>query len=362
MSTTDQFDDWWMPNEVHLAILRQGSPTWNAWRAEHPKIVPMLRSAEIPGIRLEGADLANCELSGAILRNADLSGSVLYQAELYRADLSGAVLGGCDMRGAKLHEAILTGATLKNANLYRADFIQTLLDKTDFTGAYLHTTAFSNVDLMSAIGLELLIHGGPSSIDLHTLLRSASKLPGSFLSGAGIPSATVARMLEIARESRPSRLPSCFISYGGMDEAFARGLYERLKSNGLRVWFAPEDMKAGQKVFPQLDAAIRRHDRLILVLSEDSLRSQWVGAEVLRARARETAEGRQVLIPIRLLPFEALQGWSLLDTQSGKDVAAEVREYHIPDFSNWKDQSSFDAAASKLVDDLRLGSEQNEFV
>jgi hypothetical protein len=39
----------------------------------------------------------------------------------------------------------------------------------------------------------------------------------------------------------------------------------------------------------------------------------------------------------------------------GNDVVAELREYLIPDFSHWQDPSEFEAAWSKLLNDLRTG-------
>jgi len=36
-----------------------------------------------------------------------------------------------------------------------------------------------------------------------------------------------------------------------------------------------------------------------------------------------------------------------------KDLAIEVREYFIPDFSNWKDHDSFEAGFKRLLKDLR---------
>ncbi len=44
-----------------------------------------------------------------------------------------------------------------------------------------------------------------------------------------------------------------------------------------------------------------------------------------------------------------LKAWTCFDADTGKDLAAEVREYFIPDFSNWKDHDSFEAAFAKLL-------------
>jgi hypothetical protein len=37
----------------------------------------------------------------------------------------------------------------------------------------------------------------------------------------------------------------------------------------------------------------------------------------------------------------------------GKDSAAEIREYSVPDFSNWKDHDSFEAGFDRLLRDLK---------
>lgn len=38
--------------------------------------------------------------------------------------------------------------------------------------------------------------------------------------------------------------------------------------------------------------AIRAHDRLLLILSEDSMNSEWVKTEIANAREKERREGR----------------------------------------------------------------------
>src|ERR1035437_944238 len=71
--------------------------------------------------------------------------------------------------------------------------------------------------------------------------------------------------------------------------------------------------------------------------------SEWVKTELAKARKREVKEGKRVLFPVRLAPFEVLRDWECFDSDTGKDSAREVREYFIPDFSNWKDHDSYQA-------------------
>jgi hypothetical protein len=64
-----------------------------------------------------------------------------------------------------------------------------------------------------------------------------------------------------------------------------------MRREKLRVWFAPEDIQGGKKLHQQIERAIQVHDRLLLVLSESSIHSEWVITEIRNAlKGRE--EGR----------------------------------------------------------------------
>jgi len=56
---------------------------------------------------------------------------------------------------------------------------------------------------------------------------------------------------------------------------------------------------------------------------------------------------------MRLVDMETMRDWECFDADSGKDLAVELREYFIPDFSQWKDHDSFEAAFTLLLRDLR---------
>ena len=120
-------------------------------------------------------------------------------------------------------------------------------------------------------------------------------------------------------------------------------------------WFAPHDIVGGRKIHEQLDEAIRLHDKLLLILSEHSMASDWVGTEIADAREREAREKKQLLFPITIAPFEDVKKWKLFDADRGKDSAREIREYFIPDFSRWKEHDSYQAALEGLVKGLKAG-------
>ena len=156
----------------------------------------------------------------------------------------------------------------------------------------------------------------------------------------------------------PIQFNSCFISYSSEDEAFAKRLHARMTAENLRVWFAPADMRSGDKFAAQIDTAIQMYDRTLLLLSEKSMESEWVRREIERAREKEKKSGQNVLFPIALVPYDEIRAWKFLDVDSGEDLAKTVRAYHIPDFSRWKQEDAFEKAFGDLMRDLRAKAER----
>ena len=55
---------------------------------------------------------------------------------------------------------------------------------------------------------------------------------------------------------------SCFISYSSKDQAFAERLHADLQSKGVRCWFAPHDIRIGDRFRARIDESIRMYDKL----------------------------------------------------------------------------------------------------
>jgi hypothetical protein len=146
---------------------------------------------------------------------------------------------------------------------------------------------------------------------------------------------------------------SVFISYSTTDKEFATQLRSRLAAKGVKTWLDQEDMQAGKKLYEQIGEAIGERDKLLLVLSQNSMNSEWVKTEIRKARSAELTTGKRKLFPIRLVDFDTIRVWECFDADVGKDSAAEIREYFIPDFSNWKDHDSFEESFARLLRDLK---------
>lgn len=236
-------------------------------------------------------------------------------------------------------------ADLSQANLAGANLILAILAE----------TIFGNTNLRQAKGLDACRHLTPSTLDHRTLERSGH-LPIEFLRGCGLPDKLIEYLPALLNEA--IQFYSCFISYSSEDQPFAERLYADLQNKGVRCWFAPHHIAGGKKIHEQIDEAIRLYDRLLLILSEQSMKSPWVETEISKARKRELRERRRMLFPVSLTRFETLRDWECFDADTGKDSAREIREYFIPDFSNWKDHDSYIKAFDRLVKDLKAPSEK----
>ena len=344
-----------MANEDHLAILRKGVEAWNQWRLDDEMVQPDLSGANLDEVDFSGANLRDADLSGANVSWANLRGASLCKADLSGVDLRAADLREvnlreADLRWAKLSKADLSGADLRAADLLEADLNWANLNMADIAEARILGTIFGNTNLRKVKGMDTVDHAGPSTIGVDTLYRSgAGNIPDVFLLGAGIPQNFIDYLPSLL--GQPIQFYSCFISYSSKDDEFAQRLHADLQAAKVRVWFAPEDMKTGDRIRDRIDESIRIYDKLLIVLSEASINSDWVETEVETALEKEqnikTKENPRptVLFPIRI------------DSATEKSKLPWVRkirhERHITDFSAWKDHDNYKKALDRLLRDLK---------
>ena len=318
-----------MANQEHLDILKQGVDIWNAWKNKNSKRTSIdLSGANLSKTFLHHADLSYINLSGANLAGANLAGANLNNTNLNNADLS-----GTDLAGANLTEGWLIGTDLSGANLSLADLSRVLVQ----------ATIFGNIDLRLVKGLETIDHRGPSTIGIDTVLRSEGDIPEIFLRKAGVSDTFIDYIRALSQN--PIQYYTCFISYSSKDQAFAERLHADLQSKGVRCWFASEDLKIGDKIRPSIDESIHLYDKLLLVLSQYSVASQWVEQEVETALEKERKENRTILFPIRL-------DNAVMDIEGGWPVLIRNTR-NMGDFTCWKDHDAYQKGFERLLRDLK---------
>jgi TIR domain len=208
-------------------------------------------------------------------------------------------------------------------------------------------TVFAQVDLRETKELVEIDHHGPSRVELHSIQLPQDGSAFHFLRGAGVPEEWIDDYR--AHMMHPIQYYSCFISYTHEDDTLAKRLHADLQDKGVRCWFAPEDMKIGDKIRPRIDEMIHQQEKLLLLLSEHSLASDWVEDEVETAIEKEQRQHREVLFPVRLdnKVMETNRAWA----------AKLRRQRHIGDFTNWTNPQAYQQAFERLLHDLHKADE-----
>jgi hypothetical protein len=176
-----------------------------------------------------------------------------------------------------------------------------------------------------------------------TLQTLPPSLPLAFLRGVGLPDKVIDYLPSLT--SRPIQFYSCFISYSHKDEEFAQRLHADLQNKGVRCWFAPHDLPIGGKILDEIDAAIRLRDKVLLILSEQSINSDWVEDEVKTAFEEERKRRQTVLFPLRLddAILETKEAW-----------ASKLRaDRNIGDFRQWRSHDQYQRTLDRVMRDLR---------
>jgi hypothetical protein len=373
-----------MANPRQVRRLLAGVKEWNAWRKRARAPIDLTEETFMRKtargytyLRLAGIDLSGANLSGAVFPNSDLSRANLSGANLAEADLGSACLAGANLSKAALYQASLVGTNLVKANLTgsyltMADLSGADLSTAELSGAKLclanlrganldaaslgsavfGETILASTNLTNAKGLETCEHLMPSTLDIHTFLKSGM-LPERFIRGCGLPDEYIRFLPSFLKQ--PTHFCSCFISYSHEDKAFARLLHDRLQGQGIRCWLDEHQLLPGDDLHEGIDRGIRLWDKVLLCASKSSLSSWWMDGEINRAFQKEAQimkeRGKKVLalIPLNLdgLLFSA-------DYQSGKK--AEITSRVAANFVGWeKDNALFDRELDKVIRALRTG-------
>jgi hypothetical protein len=214
------------------------------------------------------------------------------------------------------------------------------------------------------IGLESVDHRGPSHISTDTFALSNGKIPEVFLRGCGLsdweieegklydPDLSneeidkILHRIHDLRAAQALQISPLFISYSHGDSKFVDKVSTSLNKKGIRYWRDIHEMKTG-RMEKQIDRATRQIPTVLLILSQHSIKSDWVEDEIHTARELEKEMGRDVLCPVALDDT-----WK--NSHLPKRIMEQIMEYNIPDFSAWKDDSKFESMFRKLIDGLEL--------
>lgn len=364
-----------------------------------------LHNSDLSGADLNSAKIFHADLTGAILDAAsfesarlyctDLSGATIRRANFRYADFSVVGAQNVDLTGSDFYRASLSEVGMQSSSLVGISFSAAMLSEVDFSGSILESadfthagivgvtfrdchlnsarfgwTQFSWSDFSGAKSLESAVHEGPSELSQGTLLEAEGLLPKAFMRGCGLTDweilcsmlydtgLTAIQVADLLNEGFLTRSKSLFkkrvfISYASEDHEFAKHLSDRLADDGFLTWYDRESTVAGL-LEKQIGNAIRSHDIVLLVLSENAVRSDWVENELELALLRERETAQKVLCSVSLD-----ESWrnTLQPGFESRRLWRKLAQMSIIDFSKWNDESEFSRSFSRLARGLMLNYE-----
>jgi hypothetical protein len=106
------------------------------------------------------------------------------------------------------------------------------------------------------------------------------------------------RRSKSARRSKRARFPSeVFISHSAKNRRFVDELAGVLRTHGVPVWLSSTNLLGAQQWHDEIGAALDRCDWFIVILSKQSVKSDWVKRELMRALNDRRFRDR--IVPIR---------------------------------------------------------------
>jgi len=141
---------------------------------------------------------------------------------------------------------------------------------------------------------------------------------------------------------------SCFISYNSHDREFAERICNDLQEVGIHCWLDSKDLRVGDHIEVQINRVIQHIDKVLLILSEASVNSEWVRREIDVALKRESQVNKTILFPIRIDD-------TVMNAEDKLSISL-VNSKHIGDFTEWTVPEAYRRAFSRLVKDLTVSA------
>ncbi len=91
-----------------------------------------------------------------------------------------------------------------------------------------------------------------------------------------------------------------FLSHSSKDKDIVRAVAERLRDDGLRVWFDEWKIRAGDSIPAKIDEGLEHSRVVAFCMSENAFGSEWVTLERYTPQFRDPQNRERRFIPLRL--------------------------------------------------------------
>jgi hypothetical protein len=103
-----------------------------------------------------------------------------------------------------------------------------------------------------------------------------------------------------ARHAKHEHERIAFISHSTTDKPFVRRLAADLVAHDVKVWLDEQQMMVGDSIPEKIAQGLAESDFFLLVVSQNSVDSQWVKKELNSALVHEIERRKVTVLPIRI--------------------------------------------------------------
>jgi predicted Zn-dependent protease len=91
--------------------------------------------------------------------------------------------------------------------------------------------------------------------------------------------------------------PRVFVSHASSDKPFVRRLVQDLRNHNNVVWIDEQELKAGDSIVAGISDGLKNTDYMIVVVSQASMDSKWVQAELSAGLMEQLSKGGVTILP-----------------------------------------------------------------
>lgn len=119
------------------------------------------------------------------------------------------------------------------------------------------------------------------------------------------------------------RPPRTFISHSSGDNKIAKKIANSLVERGYAVWLDEWEIKVGDSIIDKMNKGIVESDFLMILLSQNSIKSDWVTVELNAAKMKEMSKKKVFILPVLLEDCEIP---ALISDKRYADLRTSYRE------------------------------------
>lgn len=250
---------------------------------------------------------------------------------------------------------------IKNSIFETTSFLQFNLKLSLFINSKLSLCSFSNCTLSSSTIDDQTKATAKeySSIDFQTIINSSDLSALALNQCFGIQERSIKEY--ILGLTTKIEFQSVFISYSFKDKTFAKRLNDALKSKGILTFLWEKDAPGGKGLKKIMKENIRKHDRILFIASENSIKSKACQFELSEGRKKQDELWSEVFFPIHIDEFifkvdkEEIRPLSLQNEYW--DNICALKDINSLDFSAFNrtdfNQEKFDEIILSLVKELK---------